>query len=154
VVHACNLSTWEAEIGEFQVLGQLGLDSKTLPQKSKKEPSMMAQTCNPGYWGGGDQENHGLRTAWAKNICKIPSQTMNGHRLQPLSGHSTMVQAYLSIKGDLISKITDVKRAERVANVVEHLPNKQKALNLTPSITRKKKITKEKMSCVVKGNSL
>jgi hypothetical protein len=27
----------------------------------------VAQTCNPGYSGGGDQKDHGLQLAWANS---------------------------------------------------------------------------------------
>jgi hypothetical protein len=48
------------------------------------------------------------------------------------------VQAHLDIKRDRTSKITKAKRASGVAQVIEHLHSKHKALNSTPSTTKKK----------------
>jgi hypothetical protein len=47
-----------------------------------------------------------------------------------------MVQAGPGINQDTISKITNAKRAGRVAQVVEHLPSKLEAFSSTPSTTR------------------
>jgi hypothetical protein len=48
-----------------------------------------------------------------------------------------MVQDALNQKGDPISKITRVKRAGGLAQVIEYLPIKCEALNSTPSTTSK-----------------
>jgi hypothetical protein len=45
------------------------------------------------------------------------------------------VHSSLGIKGDPISKITNAKRAGGVAQRVEHLPSKHKALSSTPNTT-------------------
>jgi hypothetical protein len=48
------------------------------------------------------------------------------------------IQASAGIKEDPISEITRAKRADRVAQVVEHLPSKDKVLNSTPMTANKK----------------
>jgi hypothetical protein len=65
--------------------------------------------CNPTDSGGREQEDHDLKPAWTNS------------------------------SGDLISKIPDTKRARGMAQVVECLPNKCKALNATPPVLPNKK---------------
>jgi hypothetical protein len=50
-----------------------------------------------------------------------------------------MVQAGLGIRQHPISKRTNAKRADRVAQVVKHLPSKLKALSSIPISPKKKK---------------
>jgi hypothetical protein len=40
VVHACNSSTWEAEVGGSQVQGQPALYRETLTLKKQKTPTL------------------------------------------------------------------------------------------------------------------
>jgi hypothetical protein len=49
-----------------------------------------------------------------------------------------MVQASQVIWGDLISKTTKAKRADRVAQVAEWLPSQYKGVSSTPSTAKKK----------------
>jgi hypothetical protein len=36
-------------------------------KEKEKKPEVMTHTCNPNYTGGGDQEDHGLRSAPEKS---------------------------------------------------------------------------------------
>jgi hypothetical protein len=64
----------------------------------------VAHTCNPSYSGGRDQENWGWRSAWANSLW------------------------------DPISKYPTQRRVGRVAQVIEHLPCKCKALSSNPPV--------------------
>jgi hypothetical protein len=69
----------------------------------------MADACSPSYSGGRDQENLGSKPAQTNSLGR-PSW-----------------------------KYPTSNRASGVARVVEHLPNKLKALSSHPSTTKKKK---------------
>jgi hypothetical protein len=56
----------------------------------------------------------------------------------------TMVQTGLSIRQDPISKITNTEKADKVTEVIEHLPSKCEAFSSTPTTTTKTKTTKQK----------
>jgi hypothetical protein len=34
----------------------------------KKSQLLVAQACNPSYWGGSNQEDHCLKPAWANGL--------------------------------------------------------------------------------------
>jgi hypothetical protein len=82
-----------------------------------------------------------------QKVYKIPSQRMIGYSCVCLSPQlyreaqirglqSRPAQTYSKI---LLQKINNAKRTGWVAQVVEHLPSKHKALSSTPSTTKKKK---------------
>jgi hypothetical protein len=50
---------------------------------------------------------------------------------ESIKNRKIMVQAVLSIKRDPVSKITNIKRADGMVQVVEYLPTKCKALSST-----------------------
>jgi hypothetical protein len=51
-------------------------------KEEKPSQVLVAHTCNPGYSGGRDQEDHGLKPVWAnslrKPISKHPSKNRAG----------------------------------------------------------------------------
>jgi hypothetical protein len=102
--------------------------------------------CNPHYLGGRDLEDNGLKPAWAKQ-SKDPISTNDCMRchmpVTPATQGNTNrrinVQAGQGIKYDLISKITNTKRAGEMAQVVEYLPSSCKGLSSTSSTAKKKK---------------
>jgi hypothetical protein len=61
------------------------------------------------------------------------------HPSYAISINRIVFQASPGIKRNLISKITNTKRVEGMAQVVEHLPSKHKAPSLTTSNKKKKK---------------
>jgi hypothetical protein len=87
--------------------------------------------------GGGDWKDCGERLTWAK-ICEIPFQPVNkaGHGI---INRRIMVQVGIGIKLRPIWKIWRTKRARSIAQVVECLPVKHKALSSNPGTTGKKK---------------
>ena len=64
VAHACNPSSWEAEIGGSQVQGQPRVLIETLSNlvrpcfKIKNKPGVVAHACNPSTW---EAETGGLQ---------------------------------------------------------------------------------------------
>jgi hypothetical protein len=59
--------------------------------------------------------------------------------MQASTNKKITTQASLDIMRDPISKIRNTKRPGRVVQVVEHLPNKCKALSSTPRTAPRKK---------------
>jgi hypothetical protein len=82
------------------------------------------------------------------SVHEMPSQLIAGHSGAHLSSQlwpeaynrRIVVQAHLSKKQDLISKITRAKRSGGMAQVVEHLPSKCETLSSNPSTGKKKKV--------------
>jgi hypothetical protein len=94
----------------------------------------MAQAYNPNYLGGRDWEDWGLGAAQAKAHKTLISNNdwawYHIPVIQTIPGSTNMriaVEAGPDIKQDAISKITNTKRAGRVAQVVKCLPSKHKA---------------------------
>jgi hypothetical protein len=52
VVHAYNLSTWEAEAGGLQGIGQLELYSKSVSWKTREGQGTVTHAYNPSYLRG------------------------------------------------------------------------------------------------------
>jgi hypothetical protein len=52
--------------------------SLKMTSTNSQENTLAGHTCNPSYSGGRDQEDHGLKPAWANNlrdsIWKIPNK--------------------------------------------------------------------------------
>jgi hypothetical protein len=46
VVHAYSSNLWEAEAGELQILGQLGLHGENLTQKEKQKQNKVPDNSN------------------------------------------------------------------------------------------------------------
>jgi hypothetical protein len=97
---------------------------------------------NPSYSGGGDWEDHVSRPVQAKS-SRDPIST-NGwawcnapviSATQRSTKSRITVQANLGVNQDPVFKVTVTKR---VAQVVEHLPIKCKALRSTTKLLKKK----------------
>jgi hypothetical protein len=112
--------------------------------------SAAAHTYNPNYVRGRDQEDGGLSTAQAKKFVRIPSQPIKSWVwwCMPVILHMgslntrMVVQALQAYTQDHIPKITKAKRPGGVAQVVQHLPSKYKALSLNPSTGENKQTKK------------
>jgi hypothetical protein len=61
--------------------------------------------------------------------------------MQGSTNRRIMVQTGQGTKQDTVLKVTSIKRAGRVGQVVKYLPSKHEALNSTSSITQKEKDT-------------
>jgi hypothetical protein len=72
----------------------------------EKNQELVAHACNPSFSGGRDQEDRGLKPAWANSLV-VP-----------------------------ISKIPTQKRASRVVQVVDFLPSKCEALSSNSKSTK------------------
>jgi hypothetical protein len=81
----------------------------------------VAQTCNPSYSRGRDWDDLSLRTDPTKRFRRYPSHSMTGHGGKYL---------WPGPKGRPISKIMK-KKKKGLAQVVEFLPSKLKALSST-----------------------
>jgi hypothetical protein len=109
---------------------------------------LLTYTCNPNYLGGRDQEDHGLRSAQAKKVHEAHISTscwtwwhVTHSQLQreaKIGG--SWFQTSSSIKGNLISKITNTERTRRMAQVGATLPRMCETLSSTPSITNEKRV--------------
>jgi hypothetical protein len=103
-------------------------------REQNSRPGMVAQTHNPSHSGGR------RITIWGQpgqKVCKTPSQPAPGCEwhmpvipaMWESTGRRTEIQAGLDINWDSISNTISAKRAGRVAQVVEYLPTKHKALS-------------------------
>jgi hypothetical protein len=98
--------------------------------KCIRRPGTVAQTCNLSYLGCGDWKDHGSRPAWTKKICKTPFQPMIGYSSTCLSSWATHQEAQIGglwnrmLKCGSNAKITSIKSAGGMAQVVEYLPTK------------------------------
>jgi hypothetical protein len=124
-------------ISEIQVL-------KSTVQELYLKPGTVLQTCNPSYLGGRDQEDHSFRLARQKGLLARPHlnqclgmvtqviilPTQEAQRLQSRPAWA---------KSETLSqKLTNVKRAGRVAQVIKQLPSKHEALSSIPNTDKKK----------------
>jgi hypothetical protein len=78
---------------------------------------------NPSYLGCGDWKDGGWRSAWEKSL-QDPI-LINGWE-QWYACHLQLQKAGPGIKQDPVSKITSVKGAGGIAQVVDHLPSKHR----------------------------
>jgi hypothetical protein len=90
----------------------------------------VAQTCNPSYLGGRVQEDQGSRSSQVKKFIRPPLLHPSNGRMQwhasvsPATQGNTnriAVQAFKGVKWDPISKKTNTKRANGVAQVVQQV---------------------------------
>jgi hypothetical protein len=129
-------SSWSLWATTFQICRYSVLKGITTGQ---------VQWLNPSYLEGRDPEDRGLRSAWAKSLCgSISIPGYGGTHLSLQLGEGAQTGGWQSrldqaIKRDLISKITNAKRACRAAQEVEHLLSKNEALSSTPWYWQKEK---------------
>jgi hypothetical protein len=108
------------------------------------EPGLVTHACNTSY--SGSREDCGLRPPWAKSSRDPISISGYAQWHAPIipatqgcTNKKIVVHADSYIKQDSISKIITAKRTGRMAQAVQHLPSKYKALSSTPVPTKKKK---------------
>jgi hypothetical protein len=117
--------------------------------KNKDKAGTMAQTCNPTYSGGKDQEDHSLRPAQTKSSWD-PISANTGHGGTHLSssyggkhkiGGSRSRLAWAKNK-TVSQKSPTQKRAGWVIQVVERLPSKCEAPSSNPAPLKEKETKK------------
>jgi hypothetical protein len=114
--------------------------------------STVTHAHNPSYTGGRDQEDCGLRPAWAKIFTRPPSQPMARHDGIYMSSQATWgntnnkitIQVRLDIKHNPHLTNNQSKRVGRMAEVVMCLSRKCKTLHSASSTSKKRKKEKEK----------
>jgi hypothetical protein len=88
----------------------------------------VAHACNPSYSGGRNQEDHGLKLTQADSLTDpiltkpFTEKGWSGSRRRPSSNPTTAKK-----KKEEKEKRTNVKKADRVAQLVECLPSKHEA---------------------------
>jgi hypothetical protein len=98
----------------------------------------LAHTYNPSYLGGQDQEDAVLASS-GKKLARLHFNQYLGAVLctYHLSDGGLLSKPAWSKSGTQYPRITKGRRAEGVAQVVEHLSNKCKAVSLDLSITKR-----------------
>jgi hypothetical protein len=132
-------------------------NKRKMKKKKKKkhfpEPGMATQVYNPSNTGNSNLGEASLRAAWAKS-SQDPISTNDWAQwpmpvilaMQGSTSRKNEIQVGLGLKQDAISKITKAK-SWGVAQVVEHLPSKCKALSSSPSTEKKKKKSTFHQAC-------
>jgi hypothetical protein len=97
----------------------------------------MVAACNPSYARGRDWEDHGTRPALANSLQDAISTNGRAQWCTPVitptqgsTNRRIVVQAIPGIKQDCVSKTTNTKEASGIAQMVQCMSSKGKALSL------------------------